>query len=765
VHGKAAVRPIILAGEMRAMVHSLLAGLLGCGLGMSSLAQQPAVPGAPNPSAAPERPRIGLVLSGGGARGAAHVGVLKALEELRIPIDAVAGTSMGAVVGGLYASGMSAGQIERELASVDWSDAFRDRPPRSQLNFRRKLEDRDYLVQLPLGFRDGRFQLPRGLIQGQKLTQLLRELTLPVSDIASFDQLPTAFRAVATDLETGEAVVLKDGDLAGALRASVSAPGIFAPVERDGRLLVDGGVADNLPIAVMREMQVDRLIVVDVGNPLASREQLDAVTSVANQMLAIMIRRESQKQLQLLQPQDVLITPDMPRVSSYDFRNLAKIMRHGESAADSSRAALSGLSLTPEAYERYVAARHHERELPMVRQVRADAASAEHARAVDNVFGALEGEPFDMPSLQQRMNRYYGQGLLETLDYRLVPVAGQADAADLEFSVRPNTWGPDYVRFGLRLQDDFRGNSTFDAALRLLFTDINAAGAELVWDMQVGANPRFGGELYLPFSPLRRWFLDPAALFEIRTVPEFNDDGDLLAELRVRSLRFGAALGYEIGQTAEIRAGLVRELGDSEVRVGAATSPPVDFSNNEFFTRYSYDSLDSVAFPTRGAAATLEWRRQVSGRSLDRVSDSINMDWRIVHSWGKNTAIAWASGGAMLDEQFADVRDYFTLGGFLNLSGMPADSVNGPHYGIARLVYYRKVGNGGAGFLNVPLYAGMSLEAGNTWDDYRQMSFADSRKDASVFFGLDTVLGPAWLAVGYDNSGRYALYLSLGRGF
>ena len=750
----------------------LLVGLLGCGPWLPCVAQEPAVAEAaavavaPAPAVdTPGRPRIGLVLSGGGARGAAHIGVLKALEKLHIPIDAIAGTSMGAVVGGLYASGMSAAQIERELGGVDWQDAFRDRPARSQLNFRRKLEDRDFLVQLPLGFREGRFQLPRGLIQGQKLTQLLREMTLPVSDIERFDDLPTPFRAVATDLETGDAVVLKDGDLAGALRASLSAPGIFAPVERDGRLLVDGGVADNLPITVMRAMHVDRLIVVDVGNPLADRQQLDAVTNVANQMLAILIRRESQQQLQLLQPQDVLITPDMPRVSSYDFRNLPKIMRFGEAAADAAAAMLAPLSLPPEAYERYVAARHHQRSMPQVREVRTDSGSPKYAKQVETVFGGLAGETLDPQELQQRMNRYYGQGLLETLDYRLVPVSGQPEAADLEFAVRPNTWGPDYLRFGLRLQDDFRGNSTFDAALRVLFTDINSAGAELVWDMQVGGNPRFGAELYLPFSAQRRWFLEPTGLFEIRSVPNFDEEGNLLAELRVKSVRFGGSLGYEIGQTAEIRAGVARELGNSEVRLGNATSAPLDFSNNEFFTRLSYDSLDSVAFPTHGAAATLEWTSQLSGRSLDRVSDSVDVDWRLVRSWDRNTALAWVSGGTMLNDEFADVRNYFTLGGFLNLSGMAVDSINGPHYGIARLVYYRKVGSGGAGFLNVPMYAGMSLEAGNAWSDRTQMSFGSARKDVSLFFGLDTLLGPAWFAVGYDNSGRYAVYLSLGRGF
>ncbi len=225
---------------MRAFHLALLAGLSCLAAGVPAGAAEPA-------HSDPARPRIGLVLSGGGARGAAHVGVLKALEEMHVPIDVIAGTSMGAVVGGLYASGMSAQQIERELGGVDWEDAFRDRPSRDGLSLRRKLEDREFLVQLPLGIRDGRVQLPSGLIQGQKLGQLLRQLTLPVASTADFDRLPTPFRAVATDLETGATVIMNNGDLASALRASLSAPGIFAPVERDGRLLVDGGISDNVP--------------------------------------------------------------------------------------------------------------------------------------------------------------------------------------------------------------------------------------------------------------------------------------------------------------------------------------------------------------------------------------------------------------------------------------------------------------------------------------------------------------------------------------
>src|SRR2546430_1358956 len=220
-------------------------------------------PGAAQLSA--HRPRVGLVLSGGGARGAAHIGVLKILEQMRVPIDAIAGTSMGAVVCGLYASGLSARDIEKIMTSINWQDAFRDRPPREDLTLRRKQEDESFLVKFPLGVRAGHILLPKGLIQGQGLTQMLRRLTLPVARLSDFDQLPTPFRAVATDLESGDAVVMGAGDLTSAMRASLSAPGVFAPVEREGRLLVDGGIPDNVPVDIARAMGGDWVLPGDGG--------------------------------------------------------------------------------------------------------------------------------------------------------------------------------------------------------------------------------------------------------------------------------------------------------------------------------------------------------------------------------------------------------------------------------------------------------------------------------------------------------------------
>lgn len=737
--------------------------LLGCCL----LACQWPVGAQQTPAAAPQRPRIGLVLSGGGARGAAHVGVLKVLDELHVPIDAIAGTSMGAVVGGLYASGMSGREIEKVMTGVDWQDAFRDRPRRYDLSFRRKLEDQDFLVQLPLGLRGGKFLLPRGLIQGQKLGLLLRQLTLAAARAPDFDHLPTPFRAVATDLETGKAVILDRGDLATAIRASVSAPGIFTPVEQNGRLLVDGGIAENLPIDVARAMNVDVLIVVDVGFPLAKREKLGSVTSISNQMLAILIRRDSERQRSTLGAGDLLIDPALGDTSSFDFTRITTAIAQGEQAARASAERLAGLALDPTEHEHYVARRHaREAETPRIGFLRMEQGSETYAGAAQALLGDQVGKPLDPDLLARRINQYYGLGTLESLDYRLVTQdpADPDSAEGLSIRARRNSWGPNYLRFGLRLQDDFAGNSSFDAAARFVMTELNAYGAEWIWDLQVGANPLLGSELFLPFSPAQRYFFSPHAVFSIRNVPQIVNE-EQVGELRVRSTRFGLDLGRQIGNTAELRAGVEREIGSSRVRLGDVSAPRIDFRTREYFGRYSYDSINDAAFPRSGSALRVEWRGVLRDQSADRISDSLQVDARTAYSIGRNTAVLWASAGTLMSPSQANQRSYFPLGGFLNLSGLTPEALQAPHFAIARLIYYRKVGSGGEGFLNVPLYAGMSLEAGNAWQSGHDISFNSARKDASVFFGLDTFLGPAFLAAGKDDRGRSAFYLFLGRGF
>ena len=279
------------------------------------------------------RPKIGLVLAGGGAKGAAHVGVIKVLEELGVPIDYIAGTSMGAIVGGLYASGLSSDELATAIISIDWNDIFDDKPPRANRDFRRKLDDEGFLVRYKLGFKDGSFQFPRGVNNGQKLELVLRDYSKKAFRINNFDKLPIPFRAVATDIETGETVILGSGDLAKAMRASMAVPGVFPPVENNGRLLVDGGLADNVPIDVARKMGADILIVVGFPEQLKKRGELNNAVSIVVQSLDLLISQNSRIQLKTLRPQDVYIEPALGDIGAISFDRAAEAIPIGEQAA------------------------------------------------------------------------------------------------------------------------------------------------------------------------------------------------------------------------------------------------------------------------------------------------------------------------------------------------------------------------------------------------------------------------------------------------
>src|ERR1700676_1810860 len=399
----------------------------------------------------PVRPRICLVLSGGGARGMAHIGVLKVLEELKVPIDCIAGTSMGAVVGGLYASGMTAAQIDTTIRSMDWQEAFRDAPPRRDLAFRRKQDHRNFLVRLPLGLKHGQILLPKGFIQGQKLQETLRQLTLPFSNSTDFDLLPTPFRAVATDLESGNAVLMEKGDLAIAMRASMSAPGVFAPVELNGRLLVDGGLAANLPINVARAMHADILIVSDVSFPLQPRAALDSALSISRQMLAILLRKDSDRQRGSLSPQDILIEPNLGSAAATDFTAPASIIAGGEAAGREATAALYVYSVDDTAYREYLARRAtREPGRPLIQFVRVDEQSKRYEKTIVAEMKPLLGKPLDLDQVGKHITDLYGLGNFETLDYSLVEqrtgtgttsgTAGGDQESGLEVRARRKSW-------------------------------------------------------------------------------------------------------------------------------------------------------------------------------------------------------------------------------------------------------------------------------------------------------------------------------------
>jgi NTE family protein len=475
-----------------------------------------------------------------------------------------------------------------------------------------------------------------------------------------------------------------------------------------------------------------------------------------------LIRRNSEQQRATLTERDILITPALGSASSFDFQNVRKAIEQGEQAGRDLLPRLIALAVSPNEYARRVATRTAARQVPTrVDFVRTDLASERYRETLQAYFGEFAEQPLNAPELDARLTSLYGRGDFESLDYLWVRDGARQG---LEMRARRNSYGPNYIRFGLNLEDDFRGNSNFTAAARFVMTELSRRGAEWTWDLQVGERPVIATEYYWPLDQRQRWFLTPRARFSVRNVPLRVDD-DVVAQFRLRDFSYGIDVGREFGEWGELRVGVQWAEGRSRLRVGDPQLAAERFDVRQWFMRFSVDQLDDVNFPRSGQSLTAEVRSETSRLAGVDAADFVTFDGLIARSSGRNTGVLWLSGGSTLDATQSDPRNLFTLGGFLNLSGVSPDSISGRHYAIARGLYYRQIGRAGAGFLNVPTYLGVSYEAGNVWDRRRDISFSDARQNGSLFLGLDTLLGPVYLGAGWNDAGNSAFYLFLGRTF
>jgi NTE family protein len=703
-----------------------------------------------------DRPKIGLALSGGGARGGAHVGVLRALEELNVPVDYIAGTSMGAIIGGLYASGYSADEVEQILIDTDWDKGLTDRPARKDRTMRKKELEAQFLIPYRVGFNNGKFQMPLGAIEGQHLDQIFHKLLLPVVGIDNFDQLSIPFRAVATDLVTGDAVILAGGSLPNALRASMSVPGIFAPVRIDDRLLVDGGMSNNLPISVVRQMGADIVIAVDISTPLLKEEQLTSILSVTEQLTSFLTRRTTELQIALLGPRDVLIVPELGDFSSGDFEGAENIMPLGYDAVMQAQDSFVGLVSNPT--PRPVQPLSQSASDYIVHFVDIDNGSVLNDELIRSRLPVELGQPIDLPALDESLDKIYSLDVFKSVTYDLI--LNDEDQTGIVVHASPRDWGPNYFQFGLELSSDFSEFSTFKLGAAYTRNALNSLGGELRVVGSIGREDEISFDFYQPIDLKANWFVEPQVYWKRQNYNWWEEDVNI-AELQIKSAGLVFGFGRNLSTTDRLRLDYEFARGEAKVITGDLGFPIDDrLKVGELKLEYLHDSLDSLWFPTSGMLHQLSYLYASDNLGASGNYQQATVNGTFTYSRGENRILFNYGGGYSFDDQ-APIERWFRLGGLGRLSGLAPEQLSGRQLAMGTLAYYRRLSSSKL----ISTYTGFSLEAGNVWEFSDEMAFDDLRYSASIFVGADTPIGPVYFAAGHSDNGDNAVYFYVGNPF
>ncbi|MGF1502219.1 MAG: patatin-like phospholipase family protein [Paracoccaceae bacterium] len=709
-------------------------------------------------AADPERPRIGLVLGGGGAAGVAHVGVIQALEELGIRPDVVTGTSMGAIVGGLYAAGFSPDELGRAVTEIDWANIFNDKSDRSLLHPLRRDSRLDPLVQsdLPIGLSANGISVDAGVIDAVKLSLTLRRLAARAEGISDFDELPIPFRAIATDLVTGEPVVLGTGDLSRAIRASMSIPGLFPPVEIDGRVLVDGGVVNNLPMDVARALGADVLIVSNIPSATVTPEDVGSLTAALAQTLSIMIAANAKAQIATLEPGDVLLVPDVGAVGVLAF----------DEARDTVSTGLDAVRAAEPALRRIAAGRGPlaplELQADLSGEIRYDRIAIEYDGDLDTkVLRAMlnlpEEGPVPIEEIEIALRRLYGIGTIDDVRYRFETDGGERV---LVVQAEPRGTGRFRPRLGIEFSDVFGDDADFTLSLGISATELNPLGGRLDFDGAVGSVDGARLRFEQPLNYGQTLFVRPNVLYFKRNGTLFAQPDVPLAEIEVESLdagvellwtpvswgRFGIGVAYsrEVSSTS---AGVIPTVSQSTF---ADETLPLSVG-------VDFDTLDDTDLPRAGAqlGAILDFDLSDGGRP-----DRVQVDAVAAYSIGQNTVSPFFElEGGLGNDGFNPAF----IGGFQRLSGFENGELIGNVVGVIGIRYYRRFGFDT--LFGKETFIGASAEYGGAYADWEDVGRDGSFLAGSLFAGVETSLGPVILGFGAAETGQFSATLSLGARF
>jgi len=701
------------------------------------------------------RPKIGIALEGGGALGLAHIGVLQWFEEHRIPVDYVAGTSMGGLVGGLYAMGMHPAELRKLMSTIDWDETLAGKTPFLDLAYRRKEDQVAFQNDLQFGLRKG-LNLPSGLASGQNVTFLIDRETVLYSDMKSFDDLPIPFRCVATDLVSGKAYVFKNGQLGEALRSTMSVAGVFTPVRTDKRIFADGGLLNNLPVDVVKEMGADIVIAVYLNSTPFDPKSPQSLVSVLGRSISVMTMAN---EVHNLEKADLVISADLKEYTTTDFDSADKIVPRGYDAAVQKSALLARLSLDEPAWQEYLAARDSRRlrSTPTPQFVRVNGVDEALSAEMEKTFADNIGKPVDTQRLEREINAVSGTGLFDAFSYGMTERNGEKG---LMLRAVEKESSPPFLNVGFFVDGSDLDNVRYSMSARITALNIGGYRSELRTDVSVGSIWQLASEYYRPLTPTSRWFVAPR--FAATSNPfDFYDRSEQIADYRIRQVGGGFDLGYEINRFSEIRLGYDADYLETKRAVGDPLLPTSSGRVGFTSIRYSFDHLDTPVVPRTGEF--LQWRgqwddaypRATSGFPLGEMSFGVV---RRVSERGSVFVEGFA--GSTFGHHDTGLPQFF-LGGPTRLSAYGTNELRTDQYWLAKSGYIHEL-------FRLPALMGNRVYATTVYEVAKAYGAPGASRlpmDGAAGFIMETLVGPLFIGGSYGDSGHHKVYFALGRLF
>jgi NTE family protein len=706
------------------------------------------------------RPKIGVVLSGGGARGFAHIGVLQWFEEHRIPVDYVAGTSMGGLIGGMYSIGKTPQEMKDIAYNINWIDLFRPVPAYSDLDFRRKQDRRDYPNAIELGLKKG-LKLPSGLNSGHQIGLLFSDLTLPYSDIQSFDELPIPFRCIATDMVEAKPVVLSRGSLALALQATMSIPGVFAPVEIENKILAsDGGLLNNIPTDVMKDLGVDIIIGVDIGTPLGKRESMGSITGVLGQMIGVVTIENVRRNRELA---DILIAPNLKQYFTMDFQAAREITDLGYAGTEEVASKLLPLALNEQDWEAHMNARRARirTTVPDPQFVNVSGATESASRDIEHALKEFVGQPVNKPALNKDLTRIWGRGRYLAVGYQMTEAN---DQPGLLIRTTEKAYAPPFLNLALEMNNTRSDVLDVNLRGRVTIMDFLSEGSEIRMDASIGSELSIGAE-YFYLIDQTHFFLAPYA-FTSKTKTGIFLEEEQIAQYNFRESSLGVDVGYQFGTTAEVRLGYQVGHLKASREIGDPVLPELSGEESEVSLRFLHDNADSAVIPTRGFLLDSNLRYVFDSPVLEGLENDESFTQFSARAAGffplgpKNTLFAIGEADTSFDRHPGAIEQ-FTVGGLFRISGLSNDEFRGDHAIIGGIGYLRKLADMPP-LLGEKISAGAWYEFGSAFDDWDERETFHS---ISTGIFVETILGPIFVGGSFANEGRSNFYFAIGRFF